>query len=46
MKPSGGEDLEVEEPVACGYAPAFHLDRYDDPAYQKLLDNWGDSGQL
>jgi len=28
------------------YAPAFQLDRYDDPAYQQLLDNWGDSGQL
>jgi glycine/D-amino acid oxidase-like deaminating enzyme len=28
------------------YAPAFHLSRYDDPAYQKLLDRWGDDGQL
>jgi glycine/D-amino acid oxidase-like deaminating enzyme len=28
------------------YAPAFRLDRYNDPAYQKLLENWGDSGQL
>jgi hypothetical protein len=28
------------------YAAAFQLDRYDDPAYQKLLANWGDSGQL
>jgi glycine/D-amino acid oxidase-like deaminating enzyme len=28
------------------YAPAFTLDRYDDPAYQRLLLNWGDSGQL
>jgi sarcosine oxidase, subunit beta len=28
------------------YAPAFQLSRYDDPAYQTLLDNWGDSGQL
>jgi sarcosine oxidase subunit beta len=28
------------------YAPAFLLDRYNDPAYQKLLDDWGDSGQL
>ena len=28
------------------YAPAFSLDRYDDPAYQKLLENWGASGQL
>src|SRR5215470_3038075 len=24
-KPSGGEDLEVEEPVTCRYLPAFHL---------------------
>ena len=24
-KPSGGEDLDIEEPVACWYAPAFHL---------------------
>ena len=28
------------------YAPAFRLDRYEDPAYLKLLENWGDSGQL
>ena len=28
------------------YAPAFRLDRYEDPAYVKLLENWGDSGQL
>ena len=28
------------------YAPAFSLDRYDDPAYQQLLENWGSSGQL
>lgn len=28
------------------YAPAFALSRYDDPEYQKELDNWGDSGQL
>jgi len=28
------------------YAPAFALSRYADPTYQKLLDNWGDSGQL
>jgi glycine/D-amino acid oxidase-like deaminating enzyme len=29
-----------------GYAPAFQLDRYGDPAYRALLDRWGDSGQL
>jgi glycine/D-amino acid oxidase-like deaminating enzyme len=28
------------------YAPALALARYDDPAYQRLLENWGDSGQL
>ena len=28
------------------YAPAFRLDRYDDPAYQALLAVWSDSGQL
>jgi glycine/D-amino acid oxidase-like deaminating enzyme len=30
-----------------GYAPAFHLSRYDDPRYQALLDEWDSgSGQL
>lgn len=28
------------------YAPAFSPARYDDPEYQKKLENWGDSGQL
>jgi glycine/D-amino acid oxidase-like deaminating enzyme len=28
------------------YAPAFSLDRYEDPTYKKLLENWGESGQL
>lgn len=28
------------------YAPAFALERYDDPAYQKLLESWSESGQL
>ena len=28
------------------YAPAFRLDRYDDPEYQELVRNWSDSGQL
>ena len=28
------------------YAPAFTLARYDDPEYQKLLEQWGDEGQL
>jgi glycine/D-amino acid oxidase-like deaminating enzyme len=28
------------------YAPAFELERYDNPEYQKKLESWGDSGQL
>ncbi len=28
------------------YAPAFVLERYDRPEYQKLLASWGESGQL
>ncbi|MCX7783347.1 MAG: FAD-binding oxidoreductase [Meiothermus sp.] len=29
-----------------GYAPAFLLSRYQDPAYQAMLPNWGDTAQL
>jgi glycine/D-amino acid oxidase-like deaminating enzyme len=29
-----------------GYAPAFSLERYSDPDYQKLLEQWGSIGQL
>jgi glycine/D-amino acid oxidase-like deaminating enzyme len=28
------------------YAPAFAVERYEDPEYQKILGNWGASGQL
>lgn len=28
------------------YAPWFRLERYADPAYQELLQNWGATGQL
>ena len=28
------------------YAPAFFLERYEDTAYQELLEAWGESGQL
>jgi glycine/D-amino acid oxidase-like deaminating enzyme len=28
------------------YAKAFHLNRYDDPTYQALLESWGTTGQL
>ncbi len=29
-----------------GYAPAFSLERYDDPTYQKRLGHWNNTGQL
>lgn len=29
-----------------GYAPAFDIARYDDPAYLAALDRWGGDGQL
>jgi glycine/D-amino acid oxidase-like deaminating enzyme len=28
------------------YASLFGLERYSDPAYQRLLENWGNTGQL
>lgn len=28
------------------YAPAFSLERYNDPQYQRLLETWTDTGQL
>ena len=28
------------------YAPAFALERYENPEYQKLLETWAESGQL
>jgi sarcosine oxidase subunit beta len=28
------------------FAPAFALERYQDPEYQKLLEKWGETGQL
>jgi hypothetical protein len=28
------------------YSAAFSLERYQDPAYQALLEDWGESGQL
>lgn len=30
----------------ASYAPAFMLERYEDPAYQRKLESWGESGQL
>jgi glycine/D-amino acid oxidase-like deaminating enzyme len=49
MASNGAADLladYIAERPLPRYAPAFRLDRYDDPAYRKLLENWGDSGQL
>ncbi len=49
MSSNGAADLladYIAERPLPRYAPAFHLDRYQDPAYRTLLDNWGDSGQL
>jgi len=49
MASNGAADLladYIAERPLPRYAPAFRLDRYDDPAYVKLLEDWGDSGQL
>jgi glycine/D-amino acid oxidase-like deaminating enzyme len=49
MSSNGAADLladYIAERPLPHYAPAFHLDRYQDPAYRALLDHWGDSGQL
>jgi len=49
MSSNGAGDLLAEyiaERPLPHYAPAFRLDRYQDPAYQTLLARWGDSGQL
>ncbi|HEX7216950.1 MAG TPA: FAD-dependent oxidoreductase [Methylomirabilota bacterium] len=49
MSSNGAADLladHIAERPLPSYAPAFHLDRYQDPAYQALLAEWGDSGQL
>ncbi|HYU15270.1 MAG TPA: FAD-dependent oxidoreductase, partial [Candidatus Acidoferrum sp.] len=49
MAANGAADLLADyisgRPLPA-YAPAFRLDRYDDPAYRALLAQWGDSGQL
>jgi len=49
MASNGAADLladYIAERPLPRYAPAFRLDRYADPAYKKLLEDWGDSGQL
>jgi len=46
--PAAGELLaaHVTDSTLPRYAPAFALERYQDPEYQKLLENWGATGQL
>ncbi len=49
MASNGAADLladYIAERPLPRYAPAFRLDRYENPEYIKLLDAWGDSGQL
>jgi glycine/D-amino acid oxidase-like deaminating enzyme len=49
MAANGAADLladHVSGRALPSYAPAFRLERYADPAYRTLLENWGDSGQL
>ena len=49
MSSNGAADLLADHVTGRAlprYAPAFRLERYDDPAYVKLLDTWGDDGQL
>ena len=36
----------VTKSALPSYAPAFSLARYDDPEYQRLLEDWGSTGQL
>jgi glycine/D-amino acid oxidase-like deaminating enzyme len=49
MASNGAADLladYIAERPLPSYAPAFHLSRYDDPAYRARLERGGDSGQL
>jgi sarcosine oxidase, subunit beta len=49
MAANGAADLladYIAERPLPSYAPAFRLDRYDNPEYVSLLDSWSDSGQL
>jgi glycine/D-amino acid oxidase-like deaminating enzyme len=49
MASNGAADLLADHVAARplpAYAGAFSLARYEDPAYVKLLDDWGDTGQL
>ena len=49
MASCGASDLLAKHIAGVelpGYAPAFLLSRYDDPSYQKMIRQWGASGQL
>jgi glycine/D-amino acid oxidase-like deaminating enzyme len=49
MASCAGSDLIARHVLGAelpSYAPAFSLDRYQDPTYCAMLDNWGDDGQL
>jgi glycine/D-amino acid oxidase-like deaminating enzyme len=49
MASNGAADLLADHVVGRvlpAYAPAFQLERYDDPRYRVLVERWGDSGQL
>ncbi|HEY2992292.1 MAG TPA: FAD-dependent oxidoreductase [Methylomirabilota bacterium] len=49
MSSNGAADLLADHVTGRAlprYAPAFRLERYDDPVYCKLLERWGDDGQL
>jgi hypothetical protein len=45
---AGGELLarHLLQVALPAYAPAFALSRYQDAGYRRLLQNWGDGGQL
>jgi glycine/D-amino acid oxidase-like deaminating enzyme len=49
MASCGASDLLAKHITGSelpSYAPAFLLSRYEDPVYQKLLREWGASGQI
>jgi glycine/D-amino acid oxidase-like deaminating enzyme len=45
---AAGELLAAHITGGClpSYAPAFRLNRYQDPEYQRMLETWNESGQL
>ena len=49
MAANGAADLLADHVMGARlprYAPAFRLERYEDPAYRARLADWGDTGQL